>query len=187
MGPIVDIVKPLSSGDAQDAQFFAVNVAATAPPSVPIHAASCLGPPANVPILYNSAGQAIFQPKDAIRVLSFGVVLPYQFTLASMEASVRFRWWNVAGTSNEVVDGFGPSSSILLPFENSEISLDVLIGWPDNLLGGGTGARLSAEIFPVLGDSFPVDVSMVGVPASLDTLSLPILPFFKILHNLKML
>ena len=186
MGPIVDIIKPLASGDGQNAQFFTVDNMAASPPSVPLYDASCSGPPANTPVLFNAVGNCRFQPKDIIRLLSFGVILPYQFTLGAMEAFLELKWWNTSGLVTVPVAGFGSNGFISLPFENSEFSVDMLLEWPNLLAGTGGGASISARVIPVHGSSFPVDVSMVGVPSSLNGLVLPVLPFFKVLHNLSM-
>jgi hypothetical protein len=181
VGPIVDIIQTQAAGIAYDTtQKFVVNNAA-APPYVNLGAV--VNPPDNKAVLFNASQQFLFQVRDTLRILSYGVSFPYQFSAALNNLNLQFLWFDPLAHVAFPVSELGAASFLAVPFENCEFAIDVLLSWP---IGVDPVHRLCLVANIYGGNVQPATVSMVGVPSSLNGQTLAVIPFVKVMHNLAM-
>lgn len=142
-------------------------------------------------VMYSGDGKRVFTNADAMIVLSTGYFIPERFVLWNYE--------NVAGEQLTnphlqlrlkentgafwAVFGFGSAGVLPIPFPNYEFSIG---GFIDPAEIGLTG--VSYELFCKFGaDSADrLQISMIDVPASLNTKTFYIVPFVKVLHTLSL-
>lgn len=148
-------------------QFLTVDIATL--PDVPINPAGAFPDG----LLANAFNESKISPKDHFRLLSMGVILPFQLGLSSVMLNVNFSWRDSLGNIGYFTVG-SFIGSMRIPMENYELALDSFQQYPALALGTYIQLKLNAV----------ANVSMVGVPAALDTLVLPVISFIKIQHTL---
>lgn len=126
----------------------------------------------------NGGGDSKLQNIDNFRVLSAGLLLPYQLGLSSVVPVVRLLTRDSLGFQAAFNVG-SSSGDLYLPLENFELALDIF--QPLQAAPGVTYTQLVAAINPAL------KISMVGVPVALNAQVLPVVVFIKIEHNLPLL
>lgn len=142
-------------------------------------------------ILYNAEGYSIFSQGDHFTVLSMGFLFPLSFQLDRSNASNPYIEAGIFAhgrTSGEdyrfkEISGLGGTGVLFFPVENYEVIFDVYINV--NNQDPNNGHYLSDEAYELFIKLAVADleVSMVGVPGSLDGTVQLIYPFAKILHN----
>lgn len=153
---------------------FVVNTAADPPEVVETWVAA---PATKFGTFENPAGNSVFDYKDNLVLLSFAWVLPYCFHVSTGTPNVALSWQEIAGADfavPEMADGSG----LFLPLTGVEIPLAMFLEHTGGLGTGGGG-----ELFVGGG---AISISMIGVPAILNTVELEIQMMLKVLHNLPM-
>ena len=135
--------------------------------------------------LRNGNGFRYFVPKESIRVLSFGIVFPYSYSLSSSIVRLSFTWVDSALGANPVYEFTGNivSGLVGLPYDGAEFPVDVTIPFPP--LAGTNNLSFVAG----LGSGY-AKVSMINAPSKLDFAvtgkSLFAWVFWKVAHSLPM-
>lgn len=143
--------------------------------------------------LQNNTGATNFRKGDSFILLTAGIVLPESFTAhkqpATMDASafpaVRLQIQGITSGQTYYCDTFGFANEIYCPLENHEIALDVFNDTQKQVQHAFPLVKLE-EPFYLTGQISSLKISMAGCPASLDTKSIIVTPFYKILHNIPM-
>jgi hypothetical protein len=137
--------------------------------------------PAIIPKLRNGNGDAYFQQKDAVRLLSIGLFLPYQFGLSTKSAYIECKWQDTI-TFNGIKELTGSFSATgyVIPYDNTEFGVDVLVEYPS------AESKYCWVIYPVDLGSTRVRISMINAPASLDGTTQYASIFAKVAHTLPM-
>jgi len=124
------------------------------------------------------------QARDGLTVLSVGCMLPYHFTWSDM-GCMSFGYWAKNGASiqyaaiNQINT---PSGQLPVPFTNYELSIGPYVPWPvDDSIGG------PYPWYNLVANFRAGRVSMIGVPASLNTQTITPIPFVKVQHTLPFL
>lgn len=138
-------------------------------------------------ILSDPGGNTFFEEGENIVILSLGFKLPHNFVLGQTPAAAPVFTYPLIQLRYQKRSG-GPflalpvlaSGGLFVPFENYEVALDVFADMA--ALGVGEDWQLGARLIGTM-----PEVSMVGVPAVLNTnvYSGPI--FVKVLHNTTLL
>lgn len=137
-----------------------------------------------VKFLENPSTFCKFQDGDNITFLSAGFLLPYSFgpSLNLDAAGDPILPWTQIQAEKKVGGAVVPLPGIpaasFLPFANYEYMLGVFS--PVSSMSYG-------EVRLLYTFARPIGISMVNVPAALNTLVLPVIPWVKILHNLPLL
>jgi hypothetical protein len=134
--------------------------------------------------LYTAGDQARswFLAKETFRIVGIGVQVPHGFTIGENGIFLGLLWQDNAANSGGISELSAGQPYFYVPFENFELSIDALIQWPIN--ASGTKLQLQVKIFnDPLFDPPPMQISMIGVPASLNGKSFFLQPFIKIEHN----
>jgi len=142
-----------------------------------------------VSYLRNGAGNKHFQPDDNVRLLSFGIVLPYQFSFSTRAARISGFWVDelgfIGGHYGPIVELTGGAPGrIEVPFDGAEFPLDVTIPHQS------TGKKVAFVFLPVepgVGGAWELTrISMINAPVSLNTIVLRATIFAKVVHTLAM-
>jgi hypothetical protein len=184
MAEIIDIMTPAIDRGAQ----FTVNVAALYVPIVQV--------PAATPILYTGSGASKFVHGDNFLILSAGYFIPECFSLANFDSpsdpsynmavpQFMLTAYGLVTAINYAIGAFGNGGLLRIPFPNYEMSIGTFVDVIHNALPINEGFQLQLD-FPIYPGAMPIqaNVSMVNVPAALDTKVIYITPFLKVLHNL---
>ena len=163
MSIIVDVLSTNANPQTVTVNTAALDVPVSAPGAFPVG------------LLSNGGGESKFQPKDNFRILSCGIVLPYQFGCSTNLPNVNFSWRDSTAAVGFLFVG-STIGSLYLPMEDFETALDVYQLYPVG--AAGTYIQLVLTVNSI------TRVSMINAPASLNGLSLPVIGFAKIEHNL---
>jgi hypothetical protein len=165
--PIIEILTPKLS----DCPAFVVN---TAVASVPVADVS-------VKTLQNAALRSKWKQGDNFQVVSMGFWLPFYFvmgeTSGSNYTSPSLGLGITSSSGYRSLSTIGGTGEFFLPMENCEFTVDVLA----NVDGIDSDFTLDYTWF-TSGIVFP-QVSMIGAPAILNSKTLHVVPFVKVLHN----
>lgn len=125
-------------------------------------------------------GLNTFQPQDNVRILSMSLILPFCFGLGSTVPWWGLVWKDALTTTGYAVPEWSTDGRQFMNATNVEIPLDVYL--PHNpLLGPPYGpAQLAIGIANFT-------ISMLGVPAALNTTTQEIQISLKVLHNLDLI
>lgn len=147
--------------------------------------------PALVPYLRSASSPTIgnkrkwFNRNDNVQVLSAMVILPYYFILSTNPAILFLAWIDETANLYPIL---GPGLSLsdggfTVPVENYETQINVFAPFP-------TAAITRCAIVAVMSQASytPLDtrISMIGVPAILNTTVQNPIVFVKVLHTLPM-
>lgn len=140
--------------------------------------------------LYAGMSIANFVRGDNIIILSAGYFIPERFQLYGYEAAgamltpspLMLLTILKQGGLHQPVYPFGSDGTLRIPFPNYEFSIGTFVD-VENL--AVTSATWNLELtFPYLnGEPDSLQISMVDVPASLDTKVFRVVPFVKVLHT----
>jgi hypothetical protein len=127
--------------------------------------------------LVNGGGLYTLNPADNFNIVSAGVSVPYPFSFYDEQFVIKLEFYDDE-TNPVTVPGFGDGNGLVFPFENYELPLDIFFSVPDNTMGT---RQFGAQ---VLGrDGNPLKISMLNIPADLDTLTFNVSVFLKVIHN----
>jgi len=126
-------------------------------------------------IFTNAAGLSEFIPNDNLEVLSMTLVLPYCFGISTAPAEFSMVWRDTAGGSY-AVEEWGTVGFQYFHGTNVEIEMNEYLPWNPLLIAGATNSQLAVS-------SMVVPISMIGVPAVLDTTVQDIQIVLKVKHN----
>ena len=121
-----------------------------------------------------------FARGDNVQLLSMGYFIPENFCTYEMGGvnyavpSWRIYGYRVTSAASVALNQFGAFGMIQSPFPNYEMSMGVFLDAETVL---GEDFYLQIEV------SEPGRISMIGVPAILNTKRFHVIPFVKILHN----
>lgn len=115
--------------------------------------------------------------KDNITILSLGVSLPYNFILADRNLQISLQAYD--GVT--IVPLLSTTVIMELPFVNYEFAFGAFVPWNPLLIHP---YYIQMQVNPSMFPAERANISMIGVPAALNTLTLPITCFAKISHNL---
>lgn len=126
-----------------------------------------------------------FQKRDNINLISAGFYIPECFTQGNTAKADTVMALNelqiIIAKSNLALagplPGLGPRGVIALPWSNYEIGFDLFSDM-------SAVSLLTDNFFFLKAYLYPNNISMVGVPAALDTKVIKIIPFIKIAHTL---
>lgn len=152
-------------------------------------------PPGNLPYLRGQTvdsadglGYRYFQGGDNLRILSVGIELPYGFSKGPTGFYLNFHAFDDTNFELGFQTPVFYQGDYHIPYENSEIALDIFMPYPYVSLG--RKFCLVARVLNSIQDpnTFTFGtVSQVGAPASIvNGTVLNVVPFVKILHNLPM-
>lgn len=122
------------------------------------------------------SGLNIFEPQDNLIVQSMTLQLPYCFGLGSLPSWWGLAWKDAGTTTGYAVPEWSTDGRQFMPVTNVEIPLDVYL--PHNPLLGPPFQP--GQLCVGIAD---FTISMIGVPAALDSLELPIQIALKVEHN----
>lgn len=165
MAEIIDILSTF--GD--ESQFFTVNTA--------VKFVTLTASPSGDGFLKTAEGKDTFQPGDNFILLSIGCLLPIGFEFYEWKAAVTTSLPNIH-LKRKVGAGlmsFWVPNTIWLPFGNYELNMGVFFEAPVDLLGFKLASDLTIAA---------ARISMIGVPAALNTDEFRVPIFWKVLHTL---
>ena len=175
MPAIIDILSPW----ATDCQPF---VATNASDSVVIAV-----PPAPYDMI-TASGNKTFRAGDSFQLLSIGLRLPESFGFY-IQSVVKFQTLPVLQISAKDAAGelyTNPNlggSIVQLPFENYELVVDTFYNCSVSTGLIHPTKNLNQSAFNLVCRVQNIEISMLGVPASLVGKSFVVVPFFKVSHN----
>lgn len=148
----------------------------------------------------NTEGKSIFQPGDNLAIISAGIVMPESFMFGNVGfgaaplyalPKINIYFYTEPSHHKYYPVIAGATGNFFIPFENYEYILNNFIDI--------TKGPFITDFAPFSATSIPekfacylsidpdtVKVSMVNVPAVLNTQEMRITPFLKILHNIPM-
>jgi hypothetical protein len=178
MSEIIEVLQTLDNtpapGGIDERQDFTTNLAVND---------VLINPLAGLPVLgysrLRSATTNLYNlsPSDNFTVLSFGLILPYNFVPSTVNANLRLSYSDDGGATLHNVNQFGASARCWLPFTNYESPCSYYVPFP-----AGVTNKISLYL-----DVNSLRVSMLGVPAALGALNIPVSVFIKISHNLDLI
>lgn len=146
-------------------------------------------PPGATNRLFNGAGNDIFTRGDSLRILSVGIKIPESFTLFNILANPPLTDITV------IAEGFisgdlytnpnfsGTTENIIM--ENYEMVIDAFMNCRECFSTIVPANNLLTEDFYLRGyPSYAFEISMLGVPDSLNGKTFYIVPFVKVLHSI---
>jgi hypothetical protein len=138
--------------------------------------------------LINFAGKQIFQAGDSFKLLALGIILPEATTLFKGPLWLPLPYMSLqaeGAVSTEIYSNPNFSSGqLFLPSENMEFVLNTFYDCKDSFQMAFPTIYLTSERFYLIGAIGNINVSMLGIPVSLNTKLLQIGMFYKILHTL---
>lgn len=130
--------------------------------------------PAANSLFVNAMPFAYLIPKDHLVLKSITLRLPYCFTMSTGIGRVSFLWYTFGTGLVRPIFEIGAYGFLSIPEPDQEILLDTKIEWLPSDLTVRAAIQLS---------TLNLNVSMVGVPASLNGTTQEIQIALKILHN----
>lgn len=177
MGENIDILAP----NIDVCPTFTVNVAVNSVDLVPNPATQ---------VMYAGGGSSNFVKGDSFVILSCGYFIPEGFRIYGYEEAGILKWpcpvlylgaRDFGGGVDISLFNFGNNGKMRLPFPNYEFSIGT---FTDPVANNLTAATFQLkEGFPDASGVDSVQISMVNVPAALDTLVFKVIPWVKVLHN----
>jgi hypothetical protein len=149
--------------------------------------------PAGSQVMYAGGNVSKFVRGDSFVVLSCGYFLPEGFRIYGYEEAgllkypvpILYLGGRPAGGGADIsIDSFGNGGQLRLPFPNYEFSIGTFCDPEANNLTAATFEL--KEAFPIVSGVDSVQISMVNVPASLNTIVFKVIPWIKVLHNFPM-
>ena len=130
-----------------------------------------------------------FKNGDSFSVLSIGIIFPESFTLAKQIADETLLFYRATllGKTSGLdynIYALGNYNAIYLPFENFEMALDVFVNVPDQVQVLHPAVKLNEDFSIETNLSGVVNISMLGVPSTLNGKVFTVRNFMKVLHNL---
>jgi|WetSurMetagenome_2_1015567.scaffolds.fasta_scaffold20458_7 hypothetical protein len=132
-----------------------------------------------------------FTNGDNIMLLSAGYFIPERFAIyehggaglmVNPVMAVKFGAYRIVAGTRVTLNQFGNNGVLKLPFPNYEMSLGAAIDTASLI-----GENFSLEVdFPFGSGVDQVRLSMVGVPAAMNGITVHIVPFVKVLHNFEL-
>ena len=142
-------------------------------------------------LLYNAQGFKRFQANDNLRILSVGIILPEQFTLAktpytatlggAMGITVDLK--KASSATYRSFPQFGSLGTLTLPLVDFDFPVDIFIDINAMALSDAFNLR---GYMNKIGNVSP-QVSMVNAPAALDATLQTCILYVKVLHNFPMI
>jgi hypothetical protein len=185
MAEVLDILMPYKAAASPDIGCYKFTVNTTGPKYVGLTDMSGTG------TLYNANGKSKFAIGDSFTLLSFGLIMPLSFQLDRSVNVTYFPFIQMYLAGNGQTSGhvyyfqeLTSGSEMFLYMENYDTPVDVYIDIPQEPVSSGT--YIVNEKFTLLtglSHYSKMAVSMVGVPAALNTTVQYITPFVKVLHN----
>lgn len=137
--------------------------------------------------LYSASPARYFRGRDQIRILSFGIMLPYGMEFGDTIFTFgigRSNYTGAAFSTNSLLpefsDNSGANGYISVPFSNYEMALDVVSPFQAQ----NTGIPNYQMWYSIFGFVAAGNVSMVGMNSTLNaTVQTPI-PFIKVMHSI---
>lgn len=151
--------------------------------------------PAPVPVDYLTAGDytCVFTKGDNFVLMSGGLVMPLSFQIdrgqgVAQWPYIRFYMYAYGQTTGNIyklkeVSGAGATPSFYMPMENYDSPVDIFIDIQNQDPVGGQYLKNEDFTIGVSQALYFTNVSMAGIPASLNATTQFILPYVKILHN----
>ncbi len=143
-------------------------------------------------VLYAGGGSSKFARGDNFIILSAGYFIPEAFALYGYGAAGIGKWSLPVMLFRALTDGgfetslyeFGDNGMLRIPYPNAEISIGTYCDPEKNSLNDNFVLKI---LFPNFSAPDHPQISMVGVPVSLDGKMFYVVPFVKILHNLALI
>jgi hypothetical protein len=140
----------------------------------------------------NGAGNNVFTRGDSLRILSIGIRIPESFTVFNILANPPFPYLTVVPEGVITGDLFtNPNFSgttQILPMENYELVIDAFLNCRESLDTIVPGRTLLDENFYLrVYPAYAFDVSMLGVPDSLNGKRFYVMPFIKVSHSIDLI
>lgn len=126
----------------------------------------------------NGQGYTYFVPMDHVKLLTLMVRLPYCFHVSTGVPNFTFSWEEPTGPSEQSVVEFGGSGWMNIPLSGMEFNVgEIKAQWNGiTPVPGATKARIGLK-------AYSINVSMIGVPDSLDATEQEIQLALKVLHT----
>jgi hypothetical protein len=148
-------------------------------------------PVLSAPNLITGDGSHVFAIGDNFIIMTGGLVMPLSFQLDRSNVTwpyIRFSMYAYGETTGKTyplkeISGSGASPYFYMPMENYDTPMDIFIDIQNQ--APVTGSYLKNETFTigVTLALYLTNVSMVSVPAALNTKIQFVIPYVKILHN----
>jgi hypothetical protein len=130
-------------------------------------------------LLKNANSRTWLHPKDNFNLLSLGITMPFSFSLAGNNLTRCKLFWQDSTLAFGQFNVGDAAGGFWLPMENFELAIGTYVPWPATAIGSiQMYLRLETLII-----GLETRVSMVGVPAVFDTLTLPIAAWVKLAIN----
>jgi hypothetical protein len=137
--------------------------------------------------LINGNGQGVFTAGDSLIVLSYGVMLPENFTFFMQSGTglpILVLWGKALAVSPfffnlPIFPGTAFGSSLNVIEENREMEIDGFCSYGE--MKGNTGAIKDNYSLNV---NFSCEVSMLNVPVAANGKTYYVVPFLKVAHNI---
>ena len=141
--------------------------------------------------LINFAGKQKFQAGDSFKLLALGIVFPEATTLFKGPLWLPLPYMSLkANGVTSTQDYSNPnfsSGQLFLPSENMEFVLNTFYDCKYSFQVAFPTIPLTSEQFYLIGSIGNINISMLGIPVSMNAKVLKIAMFYKILHTLPLL
>jgi hypothetical protein len=138
--------------------------------------------------LINFPGKQKFQAGDSFKLLSLGLVMPESTTLSKGILWLPLPYMSLqaeGAVSTEIYSSPNFSGGqLFIPSENMELVLNTFYDCKDSFQVAHPTIYLTSEQFYLIGSIGNINVSMLGIPVSMNGKVLTIGMFYKILHTL---
>jgi len=115
-----------------------------------------------------------FQPKDNLKIISYGVFFPYCFGYGIEVLEMQWVWWQDPAESI-ITEIAPPDGRIIYPITRHEMEINTYVPYDPPDPSAESAIGLNGLTF---------NISMVGVPTDFDQTEQKIYPWFKVQHNL---
>jgi hypothetical protein len=150
---------------------------------VEVNAAGAANPGVWYGFFQNGIPRHYFREQEHIKLLSIMLRLPYCFHVSTGISRFVFAWNEFNGNSSQTLTEIGGLGWINIPLSGIEIGIgDIKAAWDGQapVVGPGNKARIGLR-------AYDLNISMIGVPASLDQTDQQIQIALKILHTQDMI
>jgi hypothetical protein len=141
--------------------------------------------------LINFAGKQKFQAGDSFKLLSLGIIMPEATTLFKGILWLPLPYMQLSAVGFVSTEAYSnpnfSSGQLFLPSENMEFVVNTFYDCKESFQMAFPTIPLTTEQFYLIGSIGNINVSMLGIPASMNGKVLMIGMFFKILHTLPLL
>jgi hypothetical protein len=140
--------------------------------------------------LWATGARKYFKKGDNFQILSVGFSMPECFTLYKDPNELyqlpSFEFYPKGKVSNHYFSNVNIPSSILMPLENFEMSVDTFFECEKSIDNLDPTNNLLKEDFSLMLTMYDWKISMLNVPAVYNGKIFYIVPFIKVLHNEKL-